>query len=90
LFSIFTSKLKIESGSELIYYASDTKLGGIAFAGRIKISHRNSWITEDRSKKKRMQFNSTKFKVMQIQPNRNFCQELAAYILPTAEEKEKT
>lgn len=57
---------------------------------RIKISCRNSWITEDRSKKKRMKFNSTKFKVMKSQPNKNFCQELVASILETAEEKEKT
>lgn len=42
---------------------------------RIKISYRNNWITEDRTKKKRMKLNSTKFKVMQSQPNKNFCQE---------------
>lgn len=57
---------------------------------RIKISHRNSWITEVRSKKKRMKFNSTKFKVTQSQASKNFCQELAACIFETAEEKEKT
>lgn len=57
---------------------------------RIKISCRNRWIAEDRNKEKRMKFNSTKFKVMESQPNKNFCQELVVYILETAEEKEKT
>lgn len=37
-----------------------------------------------------MKFNITKFKVMQSQPNKNFCQGLSAYILETTEEKEKT
>lgn len=37
-----------------------------------------------------MKFNSTKFKVMQSQLNKNFCQGLAACILETAKEKEKT
>lgn len=32
LFSIFTSNLRIKSGSELINYSSDTKLSGTAFA----------------------------------------------------------
>lgn len=91
LFSIFTSNLRIKSGSELINYSSDTKLSGTAFA------EEDQNITQDqldhwgqKKKKKRMKFNSTKFKVTQSQTSKNFCQELATCVLETAEEKEKT
>lgn len=65
LFSIFTSNLRIKSGSELINYASDTKLSGIAFAEEdqnITQDQLDHW-GQKKKKKKRMKLNSIKFKV---------------------------
>lgn len=70
-------------------YAGDTMLGGTVCVEEDQDIWIR-WITKDWSKKKRTKFNITKFKVMQSQPNKNFCQGLSAYILETTEEKEKT
>lgn len=72
-------------------YAGDTVLGGTACVEEDQNIMWMRWITKDNkdwSKKKWMKFNSTKFKVMQPQPKKNFCQGLSAYILETTEEEE--
>ncbi|CAM5166439.1 unnamed protein product [Eretmochelys imbricata] len=89
LFNLFITDLGTKSGSVLIKFVDDTKLGGIANTERdqdIKLEDLDDLVNWSNSN--RMKFNSEKCKVMHLgMNNKNFCCKLGTHHLEVTEEE---
>ncbi|CAM4556029.1 unnamed protein product [Caretta caretta] len=88
LFNLFITDLGTKSGSVLIKFADDTKLGGIANLEKDRdIIQKDLDDLVNWSNSNRMKFNSEKCKVMHLENNKNFNCKLGTHQLEVMEEE---